>query len=150
MRLIEMIRMAMMADESSPDSELALGLLSLFPPTIRASLVGDDEFREHFGFVAEAVVSFDQSGLHFARSNLFRAVRDVIDGKANQVTIDTKDGVQWTMEKGATGLRISRDGRQIALPDFSYLSAEADVRLAWFDKESDRFHLQDSSWNKWR
>ena len=59
---------------------LAQAALELVPPVIRKSLLEESGFREEYGFKADGVLSFDDSGVAFQRSELFEAIREILSG----------------------------------------------------------------------
>ena len=55
-------------------SALAQAALELAPPLIRKTLLEESGFREEYGFRADAVLSFGDSGVSVQRSDLFEAL----------------------------------------------------------------------------
>jgi len=84
-----------MPDERITKGSLALGLLSLFPETIRVSVLDDHSFRQRFELGADATIRLEPSGLNLTRSKLFSAVRDLLGSNATNTEVTSKDGGQW-------------------------------------------------------
>jgi hypothetical protein len=124
----------------------------LFPPTIRASVLEDQSFRQRFGLAVDAVIRIDQRDLNFDRSKLFSAIRELFGKNPSDVEVGSKDGLRWKATFGVNreSIILSREDVAVALPDFSCLSPDRATRLAWFDREAKRFELNDSRSKNWR
>jgi hypothetical protein len=144
--------MMAMPSEKLPNTDLALLLLSLFPPSIRVSTLDDEGFRERFGFFTEAVVNLGLDGASFVRSELFGAVRNVLGDKLSEGSVTAKNGLQWMLLISGSEAVIVRavDGAKISLPDFSCLAPDRATRIAWFDHQTEQFELKDAQSIKWR
>jgi hypothetical protein len=143
---------AVMADEKLSKSDIGAALLRLFPPTIRASVLEDDTFRQRFELSVDAVIRLEQSGVSFDRSKLFAAIRQLMGPEPSNVEVEAKDKLQWKLafsENNETILLV-REGVEIALPNFRCLSPDSAKRLAWFDGEAKKFDLNDSRAKNWR
>src|SRR6266516_597367 len=116
-----------MPDEKPSKGEIGVGLLSLFPPAIRASVLEDESFRQRFELAVDAVVRLDQSGLNLDRSKLFGAIRDLLGAKPSNVEVTSRDGIRWKVafSENKESIVLIREGAEIALPDFSYLSPDS-------------------------
>jgi hypothetical protein len=141
-----------MANETVNKSHLAVGLLLLFPPTIRASVLEDGTFRHDFDLSVDAVIRLEQSGTSFDRSRLFAAIRQLMGPEPSDVEVPSKDKQLWKLVFGENKKTVIlvRDEVQIQLPNFSCLSPESTKRLAWFDGEAKKFELTDDRCKKWR
>lgn len=64
-----------MENERFTKTELAFSLLSLFPPTLRASTLEDRAFREELGLAMNANIRLNRIGVAFDRGELYGAVR---------------------------------------------------------------------------
>jgi hypothetical protein len=143
---------ATMANETVSKSNLAVGLLLLFPPTIRASVLEDETFRHAFDLSVDAVIRLEQSGISFDRSRLFGAIRQLMGPERSNVEVTSKDKQLWKLvfAENKEIVLLVRDEVKIPLPNFSCLSPESAKRLAWFDGEAKKFELNDDRSKKWR
>jgi hypothetical protein len=141
-----------MLGQEVPKGDLALALLGLFPPAIRASVLERQSFRQRFELTVDAVVRLDQSGLNLDRSKLFSAVRDLLGTTPSNTEVTSRDGLRWKVAFSESKERmvLVREDVEITLPDFRCLSPDAAKRLAWFDREAKKFELNDSHAEKWR
>jgi hypothetical protein len=141
-----------MPDEKITQGQFALGLLSLFPETIRVSVLEDQSFRQRFELGVDAIIRLDSSGLSLDRSKLFSAVRKLLGGDATDVEVTSKDGRQWKLAFSGDKQTVilSREGANVVLPDFSCLSSDSARRLDWFNREATRFDLSDNRAESWR
>lgn len=131
---------------------LKLGLLRMFPPSIRSAATDDAEFRGRLGITLDADLRFDQVGITFRRSRLFGALRRTYAGE-DRVEIADKDGKNWSfaIETDNNRVRIiSEDGHSFLIPDFSCLSPRVQQRIEWFYREVHSTELLDSSITSWR
>ena len=87
-----------MPDERLTKSTLALGLLTLFPETIRVSVLEDQSFRQRFELGVDAIIRLEPSGLSLDRSKLFSAVRGLLGSDATDIEVTSKD--RASMESG--------------------------------------------------
>ena len=135
-------------------SALAQAALELAPPLIRNTLLKESEFREEYGFRADAVLSFGDSGVSIQRSKLFDAIRNILSGASEMEVTDT-DGQEWKLgnesEKGELPtLAISRGKQRLILPDFAALSPDSTTRLRSLDEAASDVNLPTSARDTWR
>lgn len=78
-------------------SALAQAALELIPPLIRQTLIEDADFRKEYGFKADSVIFFDDSGVSIQRSDLFKAIRKILSGASIKNLID-KNGQRWKLK----------------------------------------------------
>ena len=114
-------------------SAIAQAALEIVPPLIRKTLLEQPEFREEYGFWADAVIVFGDSNASFRRSDLFNSIREILSGAAELKVTDI-DGQEWQLRnQGEDGklpkLAIISDERTIPLPDFTVLSPDVASRL---------------------
>lgn len=133
---------------------MAQATLELVPPLIRETLLEKREFREEYGFKADAVLSFGNTGLSIQRSALFEAIREILSGTSELDVTDTKDR-QWKLKNEAGRgdlpiLVISEGQRRLILPDFSGFSLDSTIRLRSLDKTASDVNLPTSAKNTWR
>lgn len=135
-------------------SALAQVALELAPPLIRKTLLEESGFREEYGFRADAVLSFGDSGVSVQRSDLFEAVRKILSGASVEDVTDT-DGQKWKL-KNVSGegelpsLALSRGKRRGILPDFAPLSPDSTTRLRSLDEAASDVNLPSSARGAWR
>ena len=133
---------------------LAHAGLELAPPLIRKTLLGELGFREEYGFTADAVLSFGDSGVSVQRSDLFDTVRKILSGaSANEVT-DT-DGQKWKLKNISSegelpNLELSRGKQRLILPDFAAFSPDSTTRLRYLDEAASDVNLPSSVRDAWR
>ncbi len=135
-------------------SALAQAALELAPPLIRKSLLEESEFREEYGFRADAVLAFGDYGFSIQRSELYDAIRKILSGVSEKEVTDT-DGQEWNLrnesEKGELPtLAISRDKQRLILPDFAALSPNGTTRLRSLDEAASDVNLPTSAIDVWR
>ncbi|MHC2282898.1 hypothetical protein ACVME8_009541 [Bradyrhizobium diazoefficiens] len=141
-----------MTPEPSDPGELAVVLLGLFPPALRASALENKEFRDRLGLSVDADVTLDQSDITFKRSELFKHVRDLYASKVAEVLIDGKGNGTWRMsiDNEQARIKIVSEAKTFLIPDFSCLHPESAERLKWFDAEITKFGVNDARMKRWR
>ena len=141
-----------MPDDRLEPGALEVALLGHFPPSIRASALEDKGFRDRLGVSVDAVIRFDKIGISFRRSVMFDAVRQLLAEKETSKKLKDTDGQSWTLEFDDEGkrMRLSREGGQFLIPDFTCLSASREERLAWFDRETQECGVSDKRIDGWR
>mgnify|MGYP003124910028 FL=1 len=114
-------------------SSLAQAALELTPPTVRKSLLENAEFRAEYGFSADAVSGLGNTGISLQRSDLFEAVRDVLNGGSPQAVSDRLGNVWSVLSESADEkpprVFICGKKKRHLLPDFSVLSQNREVRI---------------------
>ncbi|WP_316233803.1 hypothetical protein [Bradyrhizobium sp. SZCCHNPS2010] len=130
----------------------ALAGLSIFAPSLRISALESKRFRDAVGLSVDAVVQFDELGVAFQRSALFKNVRGLLSGSIANTRIVDQDNQSWnlSLDKEKDRIRITAGDRTHLIPDFSYLHAEVDKRLVWFDAETKRHGINDDELIAWR
>lgn len=133
---------------------MAQAALELVPPLIRETLLEKREFREEYRLKADAVLSFDDSGLSIQRSALFDAIRETLSG-ASELDVTDIEERKWKLKNEAERgdlpiLVISDDERRLVLPDFAGLSPDSAIRLRSLDKTASDVNLPSSAKNTWR
>jgi hypothetical protein len=141
-----------MPDERLVKDEIVVELLRLFPPTIRASVLEDQSFRQRHNLTVDAVIRLEQGGVEFDRSKLLAAVREVFGRKPSNVGVISRDGLRWevSFNDSEESIVLMREGLEVKLAHFSCLSPDVEQRLTWFDREAERFELNDSRAKNWR
>ena len=135
-------------------SEIARGLLNLAPPLISESLLEDDQFCDEFGLIVTPILTFEDSGESFQRSELYEAIRQSFSGASNVAVDDTK-GREWQLK--ITGevnqlplLSITHGKRQIQLNNFSVLAQKNTVRLRFLELVGSDLNLPHTAQETWR
>lgn len=136
-------------------SALAKAALELLvPPLVRETLLDEPDFREEYGFRADAVLAFDESGISVKRSDLFKAVRMVLSC-ASVAEVTDRDGRMWKLknicgEGELPNLTLSSGKQRLALPDLAALSPDSTIRLRFLDEAASDTNLPLSARNVWR
>lgn len=135
-------------------SALAMAALELVPPLIRKTLIEESEFRELYGFKANAVIGFGGSGVSIQRSDFFDAIREILSG-ASEIAVTDNDGMEWLLtnqseQGGLPFLVISIGERRLNLPDFSALSPDSVTRLRSLDNAASEVNLSTKVRDRWR
>jgi hypothetical protein len=141
-----------MADDELTKTEIAYVTMRLFPQSIRNSALEDRAFREELGLSVDAVIRLDQSGLQFDRSKLFIAIRSLFSDGAEVVEVESKDNVVWKLRLKSYGESITlfKEDAEMAIPNFVCLDPDSQRRLAWFDREAQKYGLTDTRSRNWR
>ena len=141
-----------MPDKAPLKCAIGLGMLQLFPATIRASVLEDEAFRRSFALAIDADIRLEPSGLTFRRSKLFGAIRSFLGLEAPDVQASSEDGATWKLvfTEDKENIRLTRDNVEIALPDFMCLWPDSTKRVAWFDREAEKYELVDNRAKMWR
>ncbi len=132
--------------------DAAIAGLALFPPSLRISALESKSFRDEVGVSVDAIVQFDEIGVAFRRSTLFKSIRALLSGSIANAEIMDRNNQSWTiaLDKKWHGIRITAGERTHLIPDFSCLHHDADLRLAWFDAEAKRHGIDDDDSKAWR
>ena len=134
-------------------SALAQAALEFAPPLIRKTLLKEADFREEYGFRADAVLAFDDSGVCIQCSGLFDAIRKILSGVSRAEITDT-NGRKWNLNNdskiGEQPTLVISDGKQrLILPNFAVLSPNRDTRLRALDEAASDVNLPISARNTW-
>jgi hypothetical protein len=133
-------------------SDLASGMLRLFPPLLRAAALEDHDFRQQVGLATDAVIRLDKAGADFQRSSLFSAIRHLYESPSRDTEVLDKGGAAWRVTLNETGetILVKRENERYGLPNFVCMSPSQTERLRWFDREAARLELNDEYSNNWR
>ena len=126
-------------------SALALKVLEFTPPIICDTLLEESNFREDYGFIDNAVLSLDKSGISVRRSDLYDAVRKVLSSESIAEVVDTNDQ-NWRLknisrEGELPDLVLSKGEQRLRLPAYAALSQNKGTRLRFLEKASSEFNL---------
>ena len=143
-----------MINSSYVRSSLAQAALEHVPPLIRKALIEQRDFREEYGFRADAIIAFSDTGISIPRSELFEAIRSVFTDRSEVVVTDT-GGRDWKVfAEGREGeqprILISSNDQRYNLPDFTALSPDSAIRLRSLDETASDVNLPADSINSWR
>lgn len=143
-----------MANSPYVRAALAQAALEMAPPLIRRTLIEDADFREEYGFTADAVLSFGDSGVSIQRSDMLSAVRTLLSGRKQFDVTDTQ-GRKWRIRKiGAEGdpprFTMARAKQRLVLPDFCALSPDRETRLRSLAEAAVDVNLPESASDRWR
>ena len=142
-----------MTTNSYMKAALAQAAFELAPPLIRQTLIEDADFRDEYGFSADAVLTFGSSGVSVQRSFLLDAIRDLFSSRRECIIADT-EGRSWTLEILNDGelprFALSRVKQRLVLPDFCALSPDPGVRLAQLNESSSEVNLPQEDREKWQ
>ena len=135
-------------------SALAQAALELAPPLIRETLLKESDFREEYGFRADAVLAFGDSGVSIQRHELFEAIRKILSGAPGMEVAGT-DGRKWTLKNDTKigeqpTLAISNGRQGLILPDFGALSPNRNKRLHALDEAASDVNLPAGARDAWR
>ena len=140
---------------NSPYARSALGqaALELAPPLIRETLLKESDFREEYGFRADAVLAFGDSGVSIQRHELFEAIRKILSG-APEMEVAGTDGRKWTLKNDTKigeqpTLAISNGRQGLILPDFTALSPNRNKRLHALDEAASDVNLPGGARDAW-
>ncbi len=141
-----------MPDKRPQMRGFGLRMLQMFPRTIRASVLEDEAFRRGFALAVDADIRLEPSGVTFRRSKLFGAIRSFLGLEALNVEASSEDGATWKLvfTEDKENIRLTRDDIEIALPDFMCLWPDSTKRVAWFDREAEKYGLVDNRARMWR
>lgn len=141
-----------MANTRPEPGEIEISLLSLFSPSLRVSMLEDKAFRDRSGLSVDAAIRFDQAGLEFKRSALFTKIRELLAEKEVPKELNDNEGRNWTLSFDSERKRmlVAREDQQVFLPDLTCLSANKEERLAWFNREVERYDIRDEPPDVWR
>lgn len=142
--------------KNNPYVRAALAGVALehFPPLIRNSLLEESSFRGEYGFTADAVLSFGDSGVSVQRSDLLDAVRNLFSGAPEMEVIDI-EGKKWNLKNISSegkppSFALCHGKQSLILPDFSALSSDRNTRLSSFDVAASEVNLPNSARDAWR
>ncbi|WP_205510241.1 HTH domain-containing protein [Paenibacillus elgii] len=135
-------------------SAIALAALEILHPLVNQSLLEKKSFREKYGIIANAFLTFNDSGLSIQCSELYDAIRCIFSGSSEMNITDTT-GEKWVLQmRGKEGeipnLTVSRSNQYFNLPDFSALSTDTATRLRSLNLVASDVNLPADSQEAWR
>lgn len=141
-----------MNDDTFIKAHMVKAALEYAHPMIRQTLLEDPEFRKEYGFKADAVLAFGDSGVSIKRSKLFSAIRKVFSGRSDIIVRDESDRewkIQISNEAESPVIFLARKDQRLTPPDFSVLSPDKTTRLLSLEKSSSDVNLPASDREKW-
>ncbi len=143
-----------MANNPHIRAALTQAAFEMTPPLVQETLIEDADFREEYGFKADAVLSFDDTGVSIQRSVLLGAVRDLL-AERKQFDVADTEGRKWRIRKtsgegGLPRLTMARAKQRFALPDFCALSPNRETRLLSLATAAADVFLPGSASDCWR
>ena len=135
-------------------SALAQAALEMAPPLIQRTLIKNADFREEYGFTADAVLSFGDPEVSIKRSDLLSAIRTLLSGRKQFDVADTENR-KWRIRKNvAEGdlprFTMARNKQRLVLPDFCALSSDRETRLRTLDEAAADVNLPENASDRWR
>lgn len=141
-----------MPEEPSEMTQLAHGLMGLWPPVLRASALEDREFRATTGLHMQANIRLNRHGVTFQREALYSAIRAVFAKETKSRTIIATDESNWTVTRsdGSSGLVVVQGDKSIPLEEYECLSPDTAVRLEWFEAQVNHFNIDGEAADRWQ
>ncbi|MVA72100.1 hypothetical protein GOZ81_13575 [Agrobacterium vitis] len=115
--------------------------------------MSDTSFHEQFGLTADSTLSLNGLGISFKGSDLFAAVRTLLDGSADSVQVQPLKGqpLELSIERGQRHkLFLAVEGNRRLMPSFWMFSEDQAVRLAFFSEEIETGNLPTATVQMWR
>ncbi|MBL1272107.1 MAG: hypothetical protein COB25_006635 [Oceanospirillales bacterium] len=134
-------------------SSLALALLEIIPPLIRNTLLEKKAFCEEYDLQVDATVSLGSAGALLQRSELFEAMRAVLED-GGKVNVPDAEGCNWIVSavvdaKGQPATQISSNGQKYILRNYSILSPEKSTRLHFLEQSIAAVNLPVNAAKMW-
>ena len=140
---------------NSPHVRFALAqkTLEFVPPLIRDTLLEDQDFRNKYGILENAILTFPDLDISFQRSSLYNAVRRVLSGATEKKVTNTK-GQKWRLknickEGELPNLSLSRGEKRFPLSNLAALSPDRDTRLRFLDEAISDVNLPRNASDQW-
>ncbi len=135
-------------------SSLAQAALEYISPLIRGTLIEQNDFREEYGFSAEAVIKFGDPSVSIQRSKLFGAIRKVLADQS-EVAVNDENGRDWKVfleggERERPTILISSNEHRYSLPDFTAMSPDRGTRLCSLEESASDVNLPPKTTIAWR
>jgi len=140
---------------SNPDlrGPLALELLRLFPKSIQDEITSDTSFRDEFDLTADSTLTLNGLGISFKGSDLFAAVRTLLDGSVDSIQVQplNRGPVELSIERGQKHkIFLTVEGNRHLMPSFWMFSEDQAVRLAHFSEEVEAENLPTAAIQMWK
>lgn len=142
-----------MANDGALRKALAVQLLTLFPPVVRADIANDPDFRDHYGVSLDATITFPAQQVAVRRSVLHAAIRELYNHGKTSVSIAATDGqtVQLSIEVGLKPLIfMTVEHIRLQAPTFWMLADDPAIRLVNFEDEVGGLNLPADLIDSWR
>jgi hypothetical protein len=126
-------------------SSLVLAMLGLFPRSVRQSLISDSDFRRRYNLEIDAQVSFDRGNISFWQSNLFNAVRDVLNSAESSQILKDVSGHEWQMKlvqkENERCIEVQNGEHRFLISEYWALSDDQSERIKGFSCEVENVNL---------
>jgi len=128
--------------------------LELIHPMLMETLIENADFRDEYGLICDAVISFNECDISFQRSDIYNAVRKCLSGAPTIELLD-KRGQKWEVkivgeEKGIPLLGLFHCKQRLILPNIAGLSPNRTVRIRYLDEVASKVNLPNCVQEKWR
>jgi hypothetical protein len=130
----------------------AMAVVQAYSQTVRDDLLSSPKFIARFAVATDATVTLGGSGLSFQRSDLFAAIRKVLERKSPAV-VASAAGEDWTVTfAGGTPPNVALVfGRErLIFAPFALLSVKPEDRLNAFSAIAEQNHLSEAVRQKWQ
>jgi hypothetical protein len=133
---------------------IAQGVLQIIPPQIRETLINDTEFRKENNMTTNVMISCNDLGVNFKRSEVYNSVREIISDKIGKSVTDS-DGSKWEIaceyiEGELPEFVLTYGKNHIVLPDLTGLSEDKSLRIHFLDKTASDVNLPINIKEEWR
>ena len=129
-------------------------ILGYYTPLMRETLTDEPEFRKEYGISVDAVISFGELGVSFRQSVLFDSVREILRGSPELAIADTENREWKLTSQAARGelpvVVISTDEKRFAIPEFTILSCDPEIRLRSLNTFATELNLSTKTQSNWR
>src|SRR5690349_19446293 len=121
-------------DKAYLRTAVAIAAAEHFSPTVRASIIGDADFRRQLGIAVDATVAV--GGVRFQRSLLFDAIRGAFNSSDERSLVSDEAGDEWTIEllhnHEPLTVALRRPDRQFLMSALALLAPDKNERLSVF------------------
>lgn len=143
-----------MTESDITHTDMIIAGLSLFPRAVRETLISNADFRAEHELKFESEITFGKSGVSFARSKIFGAIRSLLGRALLEPAVMDTGGGQWKIllepRDGIERVVLVQDQRRLMLSDFWYLSPDHAVRMSGFEKAALEVNLPASAVGRWK
>lgn len=129
-----------MSIEEPQKSQIALGIIKLFPSSIRETLLSDDIFLESFKNISEATVELSaENGVIFFRKELFNAFRNILKSPTEPIQLNDVNNCLWTMkfnDQKSESIQLLNEVHSVNLEIFWPFLSDIKIRTEIFTKKA--------------
>jgi hypothetical protein len=143
---------ALAAQIGSTDPKVLINCYSLateggYPPSIRASILEDEDLSQRFGYKPTTHLHFGSSGVSFDRGLLYERVRLAANGSGEIGNVLDEVGTAWTVDVSKTDngifVRLQSGPKALYLGSFFGMSDDRDLRLRCLRLTAEAHHLDE-------